>query len=354
MTKTAVVYTPKYLQHNPGPSHPESAKRLEVMMEALKSSHVIDGENCKIFEPDAARIKDVELVHHHDYIELVRRVCSSGGGLLDLGDTEVSPESFDIALYAVGGALKAVDLVLVKKVKNAFAFVRPPGHHAGPYTASGFCIFNNIAIAASHLLHRFNLERILILDIDAHHGNGTQETFYDTDKVLYISLHQDPRGFPGTGFVDEIGEKDGLGYKVNFPFPFRIGDAVYEKAFTEVITPIVEQYRPQFILVSAGFDGHYSDPVASLSLTVNGYVKTFQRILEYTDKLCEGKLVAVLEGGYSLKFVGKIAAGTVAQMAEVPYSFLDKSPQINGRILKQGEKVIAEVKNIHSAYWKLR
>jgi len=353
MTKTAVVYTPKYLNHNPGPSHPESAKRLKVIMEALKSSHIIDGEKCKLFEPDAARVKDVELVHHPDYIELVNRVSSSGGGLLDQGDTELSPGSFEVALYAVGGALKAVDLVLVKKVENAFAFVRPPGHHAGLYTGAGFCIFNNIAIAATHLLRNFNFDRVLILDIDAHHGNGTQEIFYDTDKVLFISLHQDPRGFPGAGFVDEIGERDGLGYKVNFPFPYGTPDEPYEKAFEEVITPIVEQYQPQFILVSAGFDGHYSDPVGGLALTVNGYMQSFQRILGYAAKLCDRKLVAVLEGGYSLKIVGKIATGAVAQMAGLPFSFAEESPKIDSKTVKQAEKIIEEVKRIHSEFWKL-
>lgn len=353
MTKTAIVYTPKYLNHNPGPSHPESPKRLKVMMEALNSSHIIDGERCKIFEPDPARIEDVELIHHPDYIRLVNRVCSSGGGLLDLGDTEVSPESFEVALYAVGGGLKAVDLILAKKVENAFAFVRPPGHHAGPYTASGFCIFNNIAITAMYLLRRVKLDRVLILDIDAHHGNGTQEVFYDTDRVLFISLHQDPRGFPGTGFVDEIGEKDGLGYKVNFPFPFKTDDETYEKAFTQVITPIVEQYKPQFILVSAGFDGHFSDTVAELSLTVNGYTRTFRHILDCASRLCEGKLAALLEGGYNLNVIGKIATGVVAEMAGIQRSFQVESPNIDKKVIKQAEKVIEEVKRIHSAYWSL-
>lgn len=352
MTKTAIVYTPHYLEHNPGPKHPENAKRLKVMMEALKSSHVIDDERCKLFEPDLAHEEDVELVHHPDYIKLVQRVSSSGGGLLDLGDTEASPESYEVALYAVGGGLEAVDLVLAKKTENAFAFVRPPGHHASPYTASGFCIFNNIAIAATYLLRRFNFERVLILDIDAHHGNGTQEVFYDTDKVLFISLHQDPRGFPGTGFVDEIGEKDGLGYKVNFPFPYRTSDAPYEKAFSEVITPIVRQYKPQFMLVSAGFDGHFSDTVASLALTVKGYMKTFQHITEYS-RLCQGKLAVLLEGGYNLNVIGKLAVGAVSEMAGIPFGPPNESSQEDKKVTKQAEKIIEEVKRIHSAYWKL-
>jgi acetoin utilization deacetylase AcuC-like enzyme len=352
MTRTGIVYTSKYLNHNPGPTHPESPKRLKVMMEALNSSRIIDGEKCKLFEPEPARVEDVELIHHPDYIRLVDRVCSSGGGLLDLGDTEVSPESFEVALYAVGGGLKAVDLVLAKKVENAFAFVRPPGHHAGPYTASGFCIFNNIAITAMYLLRKIKLDRILILDVDAHHGNGTQEVFYDTDQVLFISLHQDPRGFPGTGFTDEIGEKDGLGYKVNFPFPFRTCDEIYERAFEQVITPIVDQYKPQFILVSAGFDGHFSDTVAELSLTVDGYVKTFLTILNYASRLCEGRLTALLEGGYNLDVIGKIAIGVIAGMAGIPASFQAESPKIDRGAVRRAEKVIEEVKRIHSAYWK--
>lgn len=352
MTKTAIIYTPRYLQHNPGPRHPENAKRLKVTMEALKASHIIDDNKVKLFEPDPARVEDVELVHHPDYIRLVQRVSSTGGGLLDLGDTEASPESYEVALYAVGGGLKAVDLVLAKKTENAFAFVRPPGHHASPYTASGFCIFNNIAITAEYLMRRFNFERILILDIDAHHGNGTQEVFYDTDKVLFISLHQDPRGFPGTGFVDEIGERKGLGYKMNFPFPLRTGDAAYGRAFDEVISPVVREFKPQFVLVSAGFDGHYSDTVASLALTTKGYMKTFEHIMEYAQ-LCQGKLAVLLEGGYNLNIIGKIAVGAVSEMAGIPFVAPVESPQIDKKVGKQAERVIEEARRIHSAYWKL-
>lgn len=320
-------------------------------MEALKSSHIIDNEKCKLYEPGPARKEDVELVHHSDYIKLVQRVSSSGGGLLDLGDTQASPESYEVALYAVGGALEAVDLVLAKKSENAFAFVRPPGHHAGPYSACGFCIFNNIAIAATHLLRRFNFERVLILDIDAHHGNGTQEIFYDTNKVMFISLHQDPRGFPGTGFVDEIGEKEGQGYTMNFPFPLGTSDEPYEKAFDEVINPTVREYRPQFILVSAGFDGHFSDPVADLALTVKGYAKTFKRIMGYS-RLCEGRLAVLLEGGYNLGIIGKLALGAVSEMAGIPFSAPEESPRADERVKKGAERVIEEVKRIHSAYWK--
>jgi len=195
MNRTAVVFSPIYYQHNPGRSHPESAKRLAAIVSELKKNKLSRGKNWQFVEPEKARIKDVALVHDPEYIKLVEAVCKSGGGLLDSGDTVASPESFNVALYAVGGTLKAVKLVMEKRFENAFALVRPPGHHAEKFRAFGFCVFNNIAIAARFLLKKFGLKRILILDIDAHHGNGTQETFYETNKVLYISLHQDPPRF---------------------------------------------------------------------------------------------------------------------------------------------------------------
>ncbi|MGC9345906.1 MAG: histone deacetylase family protein, partial [Candidatus Bathyarchaeales archaeon] len=297
-------------------------------------------------------LEDVELVHGIEYIELVKAVCKSGGGLLDVeGDTVASRESFEVALYAVGGTLKAVNLVMEKEFRNAFALVRPPGHHAGKYRASGFCIFNNIAIAAQYLLKKFRLKRVLILDIDAHHGNGTQETFYETSKVLYISLHQDPRGFPGVGFIDEIGEDEGLGYNVNIPLPFRTGDQIYLKAVNEVVKPIICQYKPQFILVSAGLDGHYTDPVASLSLSALCYQNVYETIVNLASEICEGKLVSVLEGGYSLNFVGKIVTAAIAEMSGAFYYMDDKVPVAKERIRKQGEKVIGEVRKVQKAFW---
>jgi len=353
MTKTAVVFTPKYLNHKTGIGHPESPARLRVIMRKLNKNGLFETRKCSLVEPEPANIEDVELVHEPDYIHLVQRVCASDGGLLDLGDTVVSPESFEVALLAIGGAMKAVDLVMVEKFRNAFALVRPPGHHAGPYYALGFCIFNNTAIAAAHLLRNFNLKRILILDVDAHHGNGTQEIFYNTDKVLYISLHQDPMEFPGTGFTDEVGEGKGLGYTVNIPFPFQTNDQIYFKAFNQIVVPIIQQYKPQFILVSTGFDNHYTDPVASLSLSALSYVKIFGKVSELASKFCAGKLVAILEGGYSLRFLGKMAVSVIARMAEVPYFIKDKRPVAGPGIRKRAESIIEEVKKVQSPFWDL-
>jgi len=306
MKKTAVIYTPKYLNHNPGRNHPESPERLKVIMKELDHSGLFKTGQCSLVEPESASVEDLKQVHEPDHITLAKQCCASGGGLLDIGDTVVCPESFEVALLAVGGAMKAADLVMTREFQNSFAFVRPPGHHAGPYYAMGFCIFNNVAIAASYLLRNFDLDRILILDIDAHHGNGTQEIFYETNNVLYISLHQDPTTFPSTGFADEVGKEDGLGYTVNIPFPFHVDDQIYLQAVNQIVVPIIQQYKPQFILVSVGFDTHYTDPVAELSLSAFGFLETFARALDLASQFSMGKLVAVLEGGYSPSFLGRM------------------------------------------------
>jgi len=353
MKKTAIIYTPKYLDHNTGPDHPETADRLRAIMKELKESSLFESGKCSLIEPKPASVKDVELVHQPDYIQLVERVCSSGGGLLDLGDTVVSPESYETALYAVGGAVKAADVVINEEFQNAFALVRPPGHHAGPSYDMGFCLFNNVAVAATQLLNDFHLKRILILDVDAHHGNGTQEIFYNTDKVLYIGLHQDPSNFPRTGFVDEVGNGDGLGYTVNIPFPYQTGDKAYLKAFNQIVMPIIQQYKPEFILVSTGFDGHYTDPVASLSLSASTYLKIFENVLNLASQFCAGKLVAVLEGGYSLNFIGKIATAVIGKMAGVSYIIQDKHPIVAPEVWRQVEKTIVSIKRAHAKFWDL-
>ena len=349
MKRTAIIYSPIYLEHNPGRGHPESAERLRVIMSELEKSGILQNERIAVLAPEPAREEDLLMTHRPDYIELVKQVCNRGGGLLDLGDTVASPKSFEAAVYAVGGAKKAVDSVMKEEFKNAFAFVRPPGHHALPYAACGFCIFNNIAIAARHLIQEYGIRKVLILDIDAHHGNGTQEIFYDTDKVLYMSLHQDPRGFPGVGFPDETGKGEGEGFTVNIPFPFRTTDEFYLKAFNEIAIPIIKQYSPEFTLMSVGFDGHYTDPVASLWLSANVYIHIFKEVY----KLSNGRFVAVLEGGYSLEWIGKIAAAVVSIMAELEYRLEDEPQQASERVRNRAFEFLNEVKRVQSKFWKL-
>jgi len=354
MARTAILYSPKCLGHNPGPDHPESPSRLKVIMRELRKTPLVKTRRFSIVEPKPARLEDLELVHQREYVQLVKDFCNRGGGNLDFENTVVSEKSFEAARYAAGGALEAVDLVMDGKFKNAFAVVRPPGHHAGPYYAYGFCVFNNTAIAVAHLLRKHGLKRVLVLDIDAHHGNGTQEIFYETAEVLYVSLHQDPRQFPGTGFIDEVGGGEGLGYNVNVPFPFSIDDRTYLRGFNRIVAPIVKEYKPQFVLMSVGFDCHHQDPTAELSLSTHAYVEVFEKTLEFASKLCNGKLVAILEGGYNLSKIGRIALTVIARMAGIAYPAKDRRPVASRRVRREAEKVLAEVKDVQSAYWSLK
>ena len=354
MTETAVVYSPEYLRHKTGARHPESPSRLRVIMRELNKSRILENKICTLVEPEIASIKKLKLIHDTDYIQQIKQFCGCGGGLLDREDTVVSPESYDVARLAAGGTLKAVDIVMAGKFRNAFAFVRPPGHHAGPDYPMGFCVFNNVAVAAAHLLEKFSLDRVLILDIDAHHGNGTQELFCRSNKVLYVSLHEDPIEFPLTGFAYEVGEGEGLGYTVNIPLHYGTGDRIYLKAFNEIAATIINQYKPQFILVSTGFDTHYTDPIGNLSLSAFSYAKIFDAVLESASKFCQGKLVAVLEGGYSLRFLGKLACAVTAKMAEIPYSIRDKHHGAGVKVRRKGEKTIEQVKEIQSSFWNIK
>lgn len=351
--KTAVMYSSEFLDHETGPDHPESPNRLRAIIRELKGSGLLRTRKCSIVAPKPAKLEDLELVHEPDYIELVQKTCSYGGGVLDLGDTVVSQKSCRVAFLAVGAVINAVNMVAAGEVRNAFALVRPPGHHAGPYYALGFCLFNNVAVAAAYLLRRLGYKRVLVLDIDAHHGNGTQEIFYGTNNVLYLSLHEDPRGFPGTGFADEVGDGEGLGYTVNVPFPFKVDDKIYQQGFEQIAVPIIQQYKPQFVLVSAGFDGHYTDPVAELSLSMNAYTYVFSKILKLASQLCNGRVVASLEGGYSLGFLGKMVTSTISEMAGITYTPKDSGPVADSKTRRKAEQITRKVKRIQSSFWQL-
>ncbi len=351
---TSVIFSPIYYQHNPGRRHPESAERLRAIVRDLKGFRSAHPEKVQFTEPAKAQHVDVQLVHSASYIRTVEDACRSGGSILDAeGDTVVTYASCEVALHAVGGTLKAVDLVMEGTCRNSFALVRPPGHHAGRDYARGFCIFNNVALAAEYLLRKFGLKRVLILDIDAHHGNGTQEIFYATDRVLYLSLHEDPRVFPGTGFVEEIGEGEGLGHNVNVPLPFGSGDQIYLRAFKEIAQPIVRLYKPEFTLVSTGLDCHYTDPVGSLSLSIAGYREIIRTIVRMASSLSCGRLLCVLEGGYSLSFLGRIATTVVAEMSSTSCEIVDDSPRISESVGKKSEQVLREVKRTLSRFWDL-
>jgi|Deesub1362B_J571_1020462.scaffolds.fasta_scaffold00443_21 acetoin utilization deacetylase AcuC-like enzyme len=353
MSKTALVFSTIYYKHNPGRNHPESAKRLGMIVSELKKSRLSKSKNWLFVKPREASLAEITLVHDLQYAKFIEFVCKSGGGLLNDGDTVVSRESFTVALYAVGGTLMALDLVMNKRFENAFALVRPPGHHSESSRAMGFCIFNNVAIAAKYLLEKWGLKKVAIIDIDAHHGNGTQKTFYETSQVLYMSIHQDPRGFPGTGFCEEVGRGNGLGYTVNIPLPFKTNDHIYLNALNEIVIPVIYAYKPEFLLISAGLDGHYTDPVGNLSLSMLCFQKIYDKIVEMASKTCNGRLVSVLEGGYSLSFVGKIAVVITAKMSNTPCNVSDKICETNVSVRRRGKRMIKLVKRVQRDFWKL-
>jgi acetoin utilization deacetylase AcuC-like enzyme len=354
MKKTAIVYSPKFLNHQIGRGHPESPRRLQTIIEGIKQSRLLEHGNCTFISPKPASLEDLKMVHGSKYVRHVKQLSESGGGIIDEEtETKVSRQSYEVARLAAGGTIEAVHKVMVGEFGNAFVLARPPGHHAGTDYGMGFCIFNNVAIAAKYLVRNFGLSRVLILDIDSHHGNGTQEIFYGTQKVLYISLHEDPTEFPEAGFMDETGEGQGLGYTVNIPFPFGSGDAVYWKAVRTVVLPIMSQFKPQFVLVSAGFDGHYRDVVGELSLSSQIYPMIFQAVLDSAKNLCKGRVVSVLEGGYCLSVLRKVVPVVISQMAGQRIMLHGRTPPLDLNVQKHAEKSLKAVKRIQSGFWTL-
>ena len=289
-----LVYDPIYLEHDTG-HHVENGQRLVEIMEQLEETKL--KAQLVPLAPRAASVDELATVHSMGLISYIQAFAERGGGWLD-ADTMVSPTSYDAALYAAGGVIKAVDAVMSGEVESAFALVRPPGHHAMRWEAMGFCLFNNIAIAAKHALNQYQLERILIVDFDVHHGNGTQDTFYHDPHVLYFSTHQYPF-YPGSGRFDETGSGLGQGYTVNVPLPGWCRDSDYQKVFDQILAPAARQFGPQLILVSAGYDGHWTDGISLMQLSVTGYAQMVGIIKKLAQELCQGRLVLTLEGGYN-------------------------------------------------------
>jgi acetoin utilization deacetylase AcuC-like enzyme len=286
-----IVYDPVYLEHDTG-EHPENAGRLAAAVKHLKESGL--REQLANISLRPATQQELLRVHSESHINYIRGLAQSGGGRID-ADTLVSLRSYEAALYAAGGVENAIDSVMRGEVSSAFALVRPPGHHATRTQAMGFCLFNNIAVGAAHALEKYRLERILILDFDVHHGNGTQSIFHDEPRVNYISVHQSPL-FPGTGVIEERG----CGNMYNIPLPPGCGDTEYLSAYDEIVMPLGRRFKPQFILVSAGFDAHWTDDIASMCLSIGGYAQIMRRIKALTEGCCGGRLVLSLEGGYNL------------------------------------------------------
>ncbi len=302
---TAYCYDPLFLEHSQA-GHPESPQRLQRIMGRLAEEGLL--ERMVALPPRPAGVEALERVHMPTYVALVKSIAQRGGGALDL-DTYLGPRSYDAAQLAAGACVDLVGAVLRGEARNGIALVRPPGHHATPGRGMGFCLFNNIAVAAASALAGFGLERVLIVDWDVHHGNGTQDAFYSSPQVLFFSTHQYPH-YPGTGHWRETGSGAGQGYTANVPLPAGVGDAGFALVYDRLLTPLAEHFRPQLILVSAGYDAHWDDPLAGLRLSLGGYWRLAQTVVDLADRLCDERLVVVLEGGYNLDVLAYGVAGT--------------------------------------------
>lgn len=341
---TDIVYHELFAKHEISSGHPESPQRLKAALDCIKKAGLIQVPNVLLVTPKPADLNEIYALHDRDYVEEIRAKSEHGGGFFT-PDTAVNSFTYDAMLLASGGGIMAVDRILEKRTDNAFVLCRPPGHHAEHDRALGFCFVNNIAIAAQHLIEKRHLDRVMIIDYDGHHGNGTQNAFYDTDKVLYVSLHQDGRTlFPGSGFPDEIGTGKGRGYTVNLSMYPGAGDHSYDIAFTRVVEPVAEAFKPQFVLVSLGFDCHFQDPLTSLGLTTSGISMMNARAHGIAKKLSQGRLAFFLEGGYNLSVVGSGSQNLVEELSGHPVTRIGDNHQESDICIRYTEE-LAEILN---------
>ncbi len=294
MGRLAYLYSELFKAHNPGPGHPESPKRVTILTDYLKKQGFFN--RAELLAPDTVSLKQLEAIHTQRYIEFVMKHRGLEQAVLDNGDTCISADSVDAALLAAGAGIKAVELILDEQYDKVFAAVRPPGHHALPESAMGFCVFNNVAVCAAYALSR-NISRILIVDWDVHHGNGTQEVFYNSDQVFYLSMHQSPF-YPMTGQADEKGRDAGSGYNMNIPLVYGQDDRAYVQALEEALKQIEINFKPELVLISAGFDAHQEDPIGGMQVTDEGFYKLTEIVSRFAQRHANGKVISFLEGGY--------------------------------------------------------
>ncbi len=332
------VYHEDFLQQTQGHGHPECPERLSAIMDYLDENEI----HPEIIKPEPAELDDVLTVHSAEYLEYLKHF---GRGMLD-GDSSVFPHTYDMAMLSAGGGLAAAKNMLDHN-EPSFAILRPPGHHATSVMGMGFCYINNIAVAANWL--RKKLDIVAIVDIDVHHGNGTNDSFLDRDDVLFISTHQWGI-YPGTGPYDEVGIGDGEGYTVNIPMKSRSGDSTFNEASKKLIQPILRQFQPDAILISLGGDAHYMDPLASLTLSSKGYLDIMNDISGIANEFCNNRYAVYLEGGYNINALAETVGGAMAQSQEQKpaLKFTDIADQD-----VHGASYLEEIIAMQSKYWEL-
>lgn len=335
----AIISHPDYARHDTG-DHPERAARWEQTWRALEALPL------RFVEPAPLDPATRRLVHSDRHAERIEAFCRAGGGRID-EDTVASPESYAVALLSAGGAIAAVDEVMAGH--TAVSLGRPPGHHALAEETMGFCFFNNAALAARHAQTRYGLQRVAILDWDLHHGNGTEALFYDDPSVLYLSTHQHPN-WPGTGHPTDVGVGAGEGFNLNVPLPIGTGTAGYLRTFKEVLGPVMREFRPDLIILSAGYDAHWRDPLGRMGLTVAGFAELTREVKAWADALCDGRLMAVMEGGYDVDALSASMLATVQALRGAPVEDpLGPSPYWEPT--DEVERAIDEAKSALAPYW---
>ncbi len=344
--KTGIVQDTRYLSHVVGFDHPESPERLVAIYEMLALPDMAD----KFIQIPArpATIDELAMVHRRSYIDLVADTAGKSFTSLD-PDTATSAESFTAALLAAGGLLNAIDSVISGRVDNAFALVRPPGHHAEDRGAMGFCLFNNVAIGALHAINKHHLQRVLIVDWDLHHGNGTQHSFYEDPRVLYFSTHQYPY-YPGTGNLKENGRGAGLGYTINVPLRTGADNGLYVDIFRKLLQPVALQFQPELILVSAGFDIYAEDPLGGMEVTTEGFAGLTRVLMNIADACCRGRLVMTLEGGYHIQGQAAAVKKVLQEMRDDRLTDVDQPLPTAGNV-RHEDPIIPKVMEQIRPYW---
>ncbi|NPA49056.1 MAG: histone deacetylase [Thermodesulfobacteria bacterium] len=341
----AIVKDEIFLRHNPGEYHPERPERLVKIYERLAEPDIADF--IKILKPREATFEELCWNHSPEYVKLIQQTAGQNHVQLD-PDTATCPESYEAAIKAVGAQFVGLDAIFKGEVQDVFALVRPPGHHAERDRAMGFCLFNNVALAAHYALKRLGVKRVLIVDWDLHHGNGTQWSFYQSKDVLFFSTHQFPY-YPGTGRVEEIGEGEGLGYTVNVPLPAGCGDPEYATVFKKILVPVARAYNPDVILVSAGFDIYFGDPLGGMLVTPVGVAYLTRIVKKLAQECCRGRLLLTLEGGYSLQGLSDCVAAVIFELVGRSIIPTDKLQEFEE--IEKPLEVLERVRAVHAKFW---
>jgi acetoin utilization deacetylase AcuC-like enzyme len=316
MKRTGFVYDDRFLLHDTGGFHPESPERLKAIYKRLTESGVL--EKLIPIEAEKAKQRWVEAIHNIHYIMRFDEACISGFPEFEHPDNAICRDSYDVAFLAVGGVLKAIDMVMKGEIDNAFCAVRPPGHHAEVDKPMGFCYFNNVAIGARYVQQEYNIERVAIIDFDVHHGNGTQHIFDRDPTVLYYSIHEHPSfAYPGTGREFEVGVGEGDGCTVNSPVLPGRGDDEYRRMIMQDLVPAIKKFKPEFMILSAGFDAHESDLMSGTNLSTDGYDFVSEVIMNLVNKFTDGRVVSVLEGGYNLDVLPTLVENHLKMLATI-------------------------------------